>query len=94
MRAQAQPIGDRYWVLGGRWVDGANHLPWPRVYGPYRDQQAARASADELNHVDDPRVRYIVVADVPDGRACDAHGRLIATDEGGPLEAGTRHGDS
>jgi hypothetical protein len=56
----------RYWVLGGRWVEDARHLPWPRVYGPYRDYQAARATAEELNDGRDPRVRYLIVADVPE----------------------------
>lgn len=60
-------LADRFWVLGGRWVDDAAHLPWPRVFGPYGDYQTARASAEELNDPSDPRVRYLVVADVPEG---------------------------
>jgi hypothetical protein len=67
MSGRPELIADRYWVLGGRWADDAKHLPWPRIYGPYRDYQAARASAEELSEADDPRVRYLVVADVPEG---------------------------
>lgn len=58
-----------FWVLGGRWADDARHLPWPRVYGPFPDYQAARASAEDLNAAEDPRVRYLVVADAAEGAA-------------------------
>ncbi|QUD90610.1 hypothetical protein [Phenylobacterium montanum] len=67
MSARLPVTADRYWVLGGRWVDNARHLPRPRVFGPYRDYEAARASAEELNQADDSRARYHVVADVPEG---------------------------
>ena len=56
--------GGRYWVLGGKWVDGQRHLPWPRVYGPFDDYEAARSNAQELNRPGDPAVRYMVVADL------------------------------
>jgi hypothetical protein len=56
---------ERYWVIGGRWVDEARHLPWPRVLGPYGDYRAARASAEDLNASGEPHVRYLVVADAP-----------------------------
>lgn len=55
---------DRYWVIGGQWVDDAKHLVWPRVLGPYNEYQAARASAETLNLTHEPSVRYLVVADV------------------------------
>lgn len=58
---------ERFWVLGGRWTDGARHLVWPRVCGPYGDYQAARASAEALNAIEEPDCRYLVVADVPEG---------------------------
>ncbi|HWA59835.1 MAG TPA: hypothetical protein VG939_00595 [Caulobacteraceae bacterium] len=59
----------RYWVLGGRWADGARHLPWPRVYGPFDDLSAAQACADAMNAPGGRRVRYHVVADVADAAA-------------------------
>lgn len=59
-------VGGRFWVLGGRWVDDATHLPWPRVYGPFRDYEAARASADDLNVQGGASIRFLVVADVPE----------------------------
>ncbi|ENZ80978.1 MULTISPECIES: hypothetical protein [Caulobacter] len=58
-------FAERYWVIGGRWVDDARHLPWPRVLGPYGDYQAAQASAEDLNASGEPQVRYLVVADAP-----------------------------
>lgn len=68
MSERSSFIADRYWVLGGRWADDARHLPWPRVYGPYHDYQAARASAEQLNGTNAASTRYLVVADVPEGR--------------------------
>lgn len=62
------PAG-RYWVLGGRWVDNARHLSWPRVYGPFADYAAARDNAASLNASPDAAVRYIVVADLPETAA-------------------------
>lgn len=55
----------RFWVIGGRWVDGERHLPWPRVVGPFGDYQAAQRSAKGLNVSAGPNVRYRVAADVP-----------------------------
>ena len=67
MSGQPSRGGRRYWVLGGRWVDDATHLPWPRVYGPFQDYQAARTNADDLNGRGDEGLRFLVVADVPEG---------------------------
>ncbi len=69
MSKQLPVAAERYWVLGGRWVEAEDYLPWPRVYGPYRDYLTARASAEDLNDAEDPRVRYLVVVDVPEGTA-------------------------
>lgn len=62
-RQNDRPAG-RYWVLGGRWVDNAKHIAWPRVFGPYTEYQAACASAETLSAGHEPNVRYLVVADV------------------------------
>lgn len=55
----------RYWVLGGRWQDDGRALPWPRVFGPFANLEAARASAETLNSVAaDGQLRFMVVADI------------------------------
>lgn len=69
MTGRTSADADRYWVLGGRWVDELQHLPWPRVYGPFESYQAAQASAADLNAAGDPRIRYLIVADVPEEAA-------------------------
>ena len=69
MSGTSSLMADRYWVLGGRWADDTQRLPWPRVYGPFRDYQAARASAEQLNGTSGAPVRYLVVADVAEGAA-------------------------
>ena len=61
---ELEPAAGRYWVLGGRWVENARHLPWPRVFGPYGDYQVARAIAQGLNSEQAKAERYLVVADV------------------------------
>ncbi|MBS0410336.1 MAG: hypothetical protein JSR86_10520 [Proteobacteria bacterium] len=66
MSKQTQASEDRFWILGGRWVDNARHLTWPRVYGPFADYATARASAEDLNDNGTTGARYLVVADVPD----------------------------
>lgn len=64
MEHQGAKLADRYWVIGGRWVNDAKHLVWPRVLGPYDEYQSAHASAETLNLAHEPSVRYVVVADV------------------------------
>lgn len=54
----------RYWVLGGRWVEAGRQLPWPKVFGPFRDADAARAGARDLNALGGPDDLWLVVADV------------------------------
>jgi hypothetical protein len=77
MNARASIPSHRFWVLGGRWVDDAAHLPWPRVYGPFGDYGTAQATARSLNDVCGPHERYGVVADVTEGVA-DA-GEMMTT---------------
>ena len=55
MSKQPPVVAEGYWVLGGRWDEAEDSLPWPRVYGPYRDYLTARASAGDLNDAEDPR---------------------------------------
>lgn len=31
MSRRSYIVADRYWGLGGRWVDDAKHLSWPRL---------------------------------------------------------------
>lgn len=56
---------ERYWVLGGHWQDDRRALPWPRVFGPFADLEAARASAKTLNRIGaEGHLWFTVVADV------------------------------
>jgi hypothetical protein len=58
--------GARFWIIGGRWVEGGRQLPWPRVLGPFPDLGAARSHARRLEAADAPDARYLVVAAVRD----------------------------